>query len=112
MMPEMIPSLKLAREIADSHALLQRIASRLDNSHDKPDTCESCTFEIEDLNAYKCSPILPQPTTTHKWLCNLCASTVAGNIADIPRDDRDVIQTICYVGNMILADIRKGRDLK
>lgn len=44
------------------------------------------------------------------WLCRLCASTLAGNAYDYPEQYQGqaaVLKTICYVGNTILAEVKK-----
>lgn len=42
-----------------------------------------------------------------KLLCQLCAGTMTGNALDYPSQypNADVLKTICYVGNAILAKL-------
>ena len=74
--------------------------------------CESCGYETL-LKAYTRAPHIehvaprdePYPW---KWLCDLCARTLAGNAVDYPTQypDRHIMQTVCHVGNAILAALR------
>lgn len=75
---------------------------------DRPEECESCGYETTAIKAYPNTRGLPQEETW-KWLCNLCAGTVAGNAYEYPEqyDDASTLQTICYVGNAILDAINK-----
>jgi hypothetical protein len=76
--------------------------------------CDSCHFQTTKLTEYERSPFNRNPSDpTTKKLCDLCASTVAGNTVDYPASYRDpaVLRTICYVGNVILQAIqlKQGR---
>ena len=70
----------------------------------KPEECNSCAYETQELTFYD-----PRPGNVEgPWLCDLCAGTLAGSAAERPEAYRDpvVLQTICYVGNVILDAIR------
>ena len=42
-------------------------------------------------------------------LCELCANTPAGTALQYPHGkDRHTLQTLCWIGNCILDEIRKG----
>lgn len=72
---------------------------------EKPEECCSCRFQTEELTEYD-PPFMSKRTT--KWLCRLCASTMAGNAYDYPdqyRGQTDIMQTVCFVGNTILRAI-------
>jgi hypothetical protein len=86
----------------------------IDNSTTKPEECESCNFKTAALVAYRQNRYLGsrQDTSekeTHKWLCLLCASTMAGTAAEYPEQygdhAGDILQAICFVGNMILSSL-------
>lgn len=70
---------------------------------ENPGECESCHYETPALT-YCADRILRSI-----WLCDLCAGTLAGNAAKNPvaYPHADVLRTICYVGNVILAEIRR-----
>lgn len=81
-------------------------------SNEKPNECECCNFETKALKAYdqRSAPGHPYP---QKWLCELCASSPAGTQFDFKQfnapGELHILQTICYVGNAIIAAIGKGR---
>ena len=70
--------------------------------------CNSCSFKTDVEEYPNCSIRMAQKTMA---LCALCAGTLAGNAYEYPDHypDRYVLQTICYVGNAILAELRQGR---
>lgn len=71
---------------------------------EKSEECDSCGYKTEGLKFYA-SQRIDRPNQPGKWLCVLCASTVAGNALDYPEfyPDHNSLKTICYVGNVILA---------
>lgn len=77
---------------------------------DKPEECNSCGFKLEELRAYASTRYLfsGRSGPSHKWLCGLCAGTMAGNASEYPEQypEHQVLATICYVGNAILAAIK------
>lgn len=84
-----------------------------DNSKEKPEECECCEFETAELKAYE-NFSMSNTSTTHKWLCKLCASTMAGVALEYPElhKNGDILKAICHVGNAIIAEIRKSRKEK
>lgn len=70
--------------VVDADSFQKRIAMRRDNSHDKPEECQVCSFETEDLKAFECDPGATVPATTHNWRCTLCANTLTGLLNDYP----------------------------
>lgn len=73
--------------------------------------CDSCEFEAE-LKEYRSMRLVAGMPDKVKRLCHLCAATMTGGAVDYPNqylDGRsgDVMKTICYVGNAIIAEIRK-----
>ena len=87
-----------------------------DTPQAKPESCESCDFTTEELKAYPNNSSLginPTCKKSHKWLCLLCASTMAGTGSEYPNQfregkDLDILQAICFVGNTILKEIRNA----
>ena len=71
----------------------------------KSECCDSCNYETKELEFYPFNM-----REDGSWLCELCAGTLAGNALEYPEQfrDRRILQTICYVGNVILAKIRKS----
>ncbi len=84
--------------------------SLTNDPQERPDECESCGYET-DLKAYSMCRSLPK--SEYKWLCNLCAGTMAGNAYEYPEQYENVplFQTVCYVGNAIL-DAVKAQQVK
>lgn len=80
------------------------------------DECQCCGYETE-LKTYRNQSFDPKihiAEAEEKSLCALCASTLTGTFMDHPAvhgSETQVMQTICYVGNAILAAIKAaGRD--
>jgi hypothetical protein len=71
----------------------------------KQDECESCGFECE-VTKYNTGA----PMSEDHFYCDLCASTMTSRFAHELRisqpSNRDVMQTVCYVGNAIIEAIR------
>lgn len=47
------------------------------------------------------------------WMCDLCASTATGRCIQYPRNQmstRDILETICFVGNAIMDLITRKED--
>ena len=67
--------------------------------------CDSCDFRTSLLRYSNMGP-----NKYEKWLCELCAHTMAGTALDFPEQyahNNDVLKAICYVGNTILERIDK-----
>lgn len=72
---------------------------------DPPEACESCDYPAP-LQIYGGKSISPDERF---WFCDLCAATASANSQIYPeqyRENHQVLQTICYVGNAILAAIK------
>jgi ribosomal protein L37AE/L43A len=72
------------------------------DDNEQPAECESCNFETSALKDYRKGIRRDES----KWLCELCASTHAGSALEYTRQyegQRVILQTICYVGNLILS---------
>jgi len=78
---------------------------------EQPDICESCEYETTGLAYFENSPGFNRPNG--KWLCELCEGSWAGQVALDPTGyrhlDRETLQTICFVGNEIIKEIRNQR---
>lgn len=80
------------------------------NEEEKPESCYACGFETTELLEVKNhrNPIEPESM----WFCDLCASTHSATAYEYPSNfpDRsgDVLHTICYIGNVILQEIKKS----
>jgi hypothetical protein len=72
-------------------------------------TCDACHFGPVLLTEY---PQGMKPTET-KALCGLCARTLTGRLADgysrthSVWEHADVLRTVCFVGNAILAHLEQ-----
>ena len=69
--------------------------------------CDSCHFGPVAIQVYDGADDIPARMYPEKKLCDLCASTPAGNEIDGGTDRGDVLATICYVGNAILRALEK-----
>lgn len=60
---------------------------------ENPGECDACTYPTEQLTFYE--PL---------WLCYLCERTKSGLAERYPKDypDKNVLQHVCYVANVIL----------
>lgn len=81
-------------------------------STDKPEQCFCCGFETDKLTLYaNIETTLAGGGKTRRddfWYCDLCAQTAASNLSRYPAvtpSASEVLRTICYVGNAILAAI-------
>jgi hypothetical protein len=73
----------------------------------QPEECNSCSYETAALTRYDSMKTGGEP----RWLCQLCAGTLAANALEYPHHFTDggvILQTICYIGNAILDAIRKA----
>ena len=70
-----------------------------------PEECESCCYAGSELVWYRPSNSATRVYPDGMWLCSLCANTMAGCALEygLERSNNDLIETICYVGNAILA---------
>ncbi len=73
---------------------------------EKPEYCDFCDTETEALTRY-------QGRDDRLWLCDICASTPAGNVALHPMvhqsADVDVLKTVVRTTHMILNAIKEQR---
>ena len=71
--------------------------------------CDACGFSGIPLVRYgRASSV-----NSYKWLCSLCARTLTGNTIDCLEtyaQQSATMQTVCYVGNAILAELRKMQE--
>ncbi len=70
--------------------------------------CDSCGYGTK-TNEYAWDSVRDKPTPKPMNLCTLCADTLAGNTVQYPRENQDILRTICHVGNAILDEIRSFR---
>lgn len=75
---------------------------------EKPEECEACQFETTELESYRSREVDPRGPV-HHWFCALCAGTMSSNAVQYPAlyPNKDVLHTICYVGNAILQALRR-----
>jgi hypothetical protein len=88
----------------------------------KIDGCDSCGYEPVAVKAYHraanvehdwrqglLDDAYPDGAYPWKWLCELCANTATPLFLDYRHrmtPESDVMRTVCYVGNRILAELR------
>lgn len=77
---------------------------------EKPEECDGCHFETPLLTRY-------YEDFCHEgrhvsWLCRLCANTTTGNAVRWPEQygHKDLLKTICYVGNVLLEAVTPKED--
>lgn len=68
--------------------------------------CECCRFKTT-LTEFERANV--RHRGEKRWLCVLCANTMAGVSTDYYYEDSRVLETICYVGNAILSELRAKR---
>lgn len=81
-----------------------------DEKREKSEECDCCHFPTADLTLYESSGIDRHLRIPNRWLCALCAATPAGTADVFPaqyQGQREILRTICYVGNSILAELRR-----
>jgi hypothetical protein len=76
---------------------------------DKPEACQSCYFNTPDLTAYDDG--YDSPGVVRKlWLCELCANSLAGNVARYSSygcHTKMIAGLVMNAANHIIAEIRK-----
>jgi hypothetical protein len=74
---------------------------------DKPEFCESCKFETTDLKVYENFPMSVEGKhTKNKWLCFLCANTMAGRYWESKEKNHELFEHVCLTANLLLKLIR------
>lgn len=70
----------------------------------KVDACDSCRFETK-VQLY-------EGPKKEKWLCGLCAGSLAGNAYEYPEqyECADLYGVVCHVGNAILKALADKRE--
>lgn len=70
---------------------------------EKPEECEACGFITEKLTFYE----LFRRDDGH-WLCEVCESTVSGNVHEYPTmyKNTEIIKMIAWCVNFIVKEIR------
>lgn len=91
--------------------------------HPKPEECDACGWETTDLtetDAYARTqghgPFTPEEEKEWVWLCNVCRSTLAGNVYLYPRNYSGglsvIAPTLCWGINAILSAVRGEQPAK
>src|SRR6185436_17441496 len=87
-----------------------RDKKKMPEPSEQPEECQSCNFPTKDLTRYDVFPLSSRGKAgvKHKWLCELCASTMAGTACEYPEfyPDVNLYGTVCFIGNTILKAIR------
>lgn len=68
--------------------------------------CDSCRCEDVAVTEYPATHF-----SAAKRVCELCAKTMTSTWVDYSHTNKDaleVMRTVCYVGNIILRELRKG----
>ena len=82
---------------------------------ENPGECQCCGYETKKLKKFEnMSTTIAGGGSTRKdtfWYCDLCCSTMASSATRYPGmyPDTAAMQTICYVGNVILDALKKKR---
>jgi hypothetical protein len=72
--------------------------------------CECCGFEEVEVGTYTVwDDPLDDKTAHEAKYCDLCAGTITSTFSRCHRAENDTLQTICYVGNAIIQEIRKTK---
>lgn len=80
--------------------------------NEKPEECDACSFETDNLNYYEHGAGYPKGAG--QWLCEVCWQTKSGNANRAPHayHDPDALHMIAYCTNLILSEIRKEQERK
>lgn len=80
-----------------------------EEKREKPEYCDACGFETTEIKEYRLHRNVPDED--YAWFCELCVSTYSATAYEYPLNfpgrEADILLTICYVGNLILQEIRK-----
>lgn len=76
----------------------------------KSEECDCCQFTTTELTEFPMGLGSRTPNEP-MWLCELCANTPASNAYQYPGryDDHEVLKTLCYVGNAIIAAVKASK---
>jgi hypothetical protein len=77
----------------------------------KTTTCDSCGYDTA-CTEHK-APIGSLGITA--WFCALCVASQAGNAYQCqqhPRDHLRTMRVVCYVGNAVIAEMRRLAEVK
>ncbi|HJZ06361.1 MAG TPA: hypothetical protein VJ327_11025 [Patescibacteria group bacterium] len=74
---------------------------------EKPEECEACRFETDDLTFYDHGPGYPEGAG--HWICKVCACTMSGNAHRSPGcyKEYEVLHMLSYCTNLILDALKK-----
>lgn len=82
---------------------------------EKPEECQSCGYVTTALKLFeKLDTTIAGGGKIRQddfWFCDLCSWTPASTYSrrpDTEPSNSDVVRTICYVGNALLAALKKG----
>ena len=64
--------------------------------------CDSCGYTTE-LRSFRAMESFEAGTDRFHWYCALCSGSVTASISRHTGRDARILETICYVGNAILA---------
>ena len=86
------------------------MAEDTDQRPEQSEDCDACGFRTAALKFYRSSRHWKEPNRRGRWMCNLCASTFAGNATEYPEQyhdgqDASILFAVCYVGNVILTKL-------
>lgn len=86
----------------------------MNEKNKNPGECDCCGYETKKLRKFEnMDTTIAGGGKTRKdtfWYCDLCCSTPASNYDRYPNQspsNTQVMKTICYVGNVLLAVLRK-----
>lgn len=81
---------------------------------ENPGSCPSCKFETDELERFPVFPMswLGRTGQTEKWLCSLCANSLAGVAFENPDqyEHAALYGVVCNVGNAILKALRQTNE--
>lgn len=84
----------------------------MNTKRNKPAECNCCQFVTTRLIAF--NNLIPDTVSSSAWYCELCSGSMASMISHFPRlyesDTREILKSMCYIGNTILERIQKLED--
>lgn len=76
--------------------------------------CDACSSKNVITVPYRMHRNWPEDRSNdYMNLCDLCASTPMGNAYEYPEqyeDERNILKTICYIGNAIIKAIKENKN--
>jgi ribosomal protein L37AE/L43A len=91
--------------LAKGHEMSREVESEDEKPEDeKPEECNFCGYPTVELVFYKYN----HAEIENAWLCEVCASTLAGNAYHFPRqyENQHIMKQVSFCTNLILDKLK------